>query len=90
MPPLPSDQLNGLPVLSSVLLDPDKMVKSKGPTGRKIKVQKKTHQTKSLHTKQLRLLLTKKLWFTSSQEVKLWVASTKKFQFSQQKLMDFT
>lgn len=55
MPPSPfsSAQPTASP-LSSVLLDPGKLVKSKGPTRRKIKVQKKkkilpnkkpTHQT---------------------------------------------
>lgn len=87
MPPSPfrSAQPTASP-LSSVLLDPGKMVKPKSPTRRKIKVQKKkNHQTKSLHTKQLRLSLTKKLWFTSSQEVKLWVAKVpKSFSFLNQ------
>lgn len=87
MPPSPfsSAQPTASP-LSTVLLDPGKLVKSKGPTRRKIKVQKKKYyQTKSLHTKQLRLSLTKKLWFSSFQEVKLWVAKVpKSFSFLNQ------
>lgn len=50
MPPSPfrSAQLTASP-LSSVLLDPGKMVKSKGPTRRKIKVQKKSPNKKPTH-----------------------------------------